>query len=309
MRRDFGAVGWSMLAYFVLMNLCVMLVMFAHALYQSVRMQFGYITENEMMTSISSNAWGFLLYIVLGCLFLWLWKGKGFCTKTLFKRGKPMNVGDFFCLLSVFMCGQFLFVLLSQFQEWLLNQFGLSATQMLESATGNADSLSMFLYAGFGAPIAEEIFCRGMILRPLEKYGKRFAILMSAFFFGLMHANVVQTPFAFAVGLILGYVTVEYNILWAMVLHMINNLVLGDLLYRVFGETLGGILSVLAIIGFMVAGLIILILRRQETRDYIRQNQVNNEAVHCFFTSPGVITASVVLYGFMLFTFISMQLQ
>jgi hypothetical protein len=59
----------------------------------------------------------------------------------------------------------------------------------------------------------------------------------------------------------------------------------------------------------MVAGLIILILRRQETRDYIRQNQVNNEAVHCFFTSPGVITASVVLYGFMLFTFISMQLQ
>ena len=307
MRKDFNPVGWSMLACFLLLLVCANLVALVEGVYQSIMMAFGAITEDEMMNSIMGNAWGYLLYIGLGFLFLWLWKGKKFCVDTMFKRGRPMTVGDFFSLLSVFMMGQLLFSMLAQVQEAILNLFGLSAMEMLESATSTSDTFSMFLYAGFGAPIAEEIFCRGMILRPVEKYGKRFAILMSAFFFGLLHGNVVQTPFAFVVGLVLGYVTVEYNILWAMVLHMINNLVLSDMIPRLFGEMGGNLISSLLIIGFSVAGLVILIVRGQDTQAYVKANKVDNEAVHCFFTSPGVITASVVLIGFMLFSFYAMQ--
>lgn len=307
MREDFNPVGWSMLACFLLLLVCANLVAIVDAFYQSFMMVFGLVTEEEMLDSVMSNAWGYLLYIGLGLLFLWLWKGKKFCVDTLFKRGRPMTVGAFFSLLSVFMMGQLLFSVLAQVQEAILNLFGLSAMEMLESATSTADSFSMFLYAGFGAPIAEEIFCRGMILRPVEKYGKRFAILISAFFFGLLHGNIVQTPFAFVVGLVLGYVAVEYNILWAMVVHMINNLVLSDMITRLFGEIVGNVLSGWLIIGFSVAGLVILIVRGQETRAYVKANKVDNEAVHCFFTSPGVIAASVVLIGFMLFSFFSMQ--
>ena len=307
MRKDFNPVGWSMLACFLLLLVCANLVALVEGFYQSIMMAFGAITEDEMMNSIMGNAWGYLLYIGLGFLFLWLWKGKKFCVDTMFKRGRRMTVGDFFSLLSVFMMGQLLFSMLAQVQEAILNLFGLSAMEMLESATSTPDTFSMFLYAGFGAPIAEEIFCRGMILRPVEKYGKRFAILMSAFFFGLLHGNVVQTPFAFVVGLVLGYVTVEYNILWAMVLHMINNLVLSDMIPRLFGEMGGNLISSLLIIGFSVAGLVILIVRGQDTQAYVKANKVDNEAVHCFFTSPGVITASVVLIGFMLFSFYAMQ--
>lgn len=307
MRRDFSPVGWSMLVYNLLMLGCVFLVMMVDSVYHSVLLTAGLVTEEEMMNSITNNAWGYLLSIGLGFLFLWLWKGKEFCVDTMFKRGRPMKVGDFFCLLSVFMMGQLLFSLLSQVQEALLNLFGLSAMEMLESATSDSTSFSMFLYAGFGAPIAEEIFCRGMVLRPLEKYGKRFAILVSAFFFGLLHGNIVQTPFAFVVGLVLGYVTVEYNILWAMVLHMINNLVLGDLVNRVFGELVGNAISGMLIIGFSVAGLIILIVRGKESRAYVEANKVDNEAVHCFFTAPGVVVASVFMLALMGFTFFSMQ--
>lgn len=307
MRKDFNPVGWSMLLCFVLLFVCANLVALADGVYQSFMMMAGAITEDEMIDNISNNAWGYLLYIGLGFFFLWLWKGKEFCTKTMFKRGKPMTAGDFFCLLSVFMGGQLLFSLLAQVQELILNQFGLSAMKAIESATSNAQSFSMFLYAGFGAPIGEEIFCRGMVLRPLEKYGKRFAILMSAFFFGLLHGNIVQTPFAFVVGLVLAYVTLEYNILWAMVLHMINNLVLSDMIPRLFGEMAGNAISSLLIIGFTVAGLIVLIVRRDEVWAYIKANKVDNEAVHCFFTSPGVIAASLLLFGFMLFSFFTMQ--
>jgi membrane protease YdiL (CAAX protease family) len=307
MRRDFNPVGFSMLAYFLLMLVCVFLVSMVDSMMMSIQMMAGNMTEEEMMATVAGNAWGYLLYIGLGFLFLWLWKGKKFCTETLFRRGRPMKVGDFFCLLSVFMGGQLLFSLLASVQEAILNLFGLSAMKMLESATSDATSLSMFLYMAFGAPIAEEVFCRGMVLRPLEKYGKRFAIIMSAFFFGLLHGNVVQTPFAFVVGLVLGYVTVEYNILWAMVLHMINNLVLGDMIGRLFGQTAGDMISSLLIIGFTVAGIIVLILRGKESRAYVKENKVDNEAVYCFFTSPGVIACTAVLFGFMVFTFVTMQ--
>jgi membrane protease YdiL (CAAX protease family) len=205
------------------------------------------------------------------------------------------------------MMGQTFFSLLSMVQEWILNQFGFTALPAVESATAQSETLSMFLYASFGAPIAEELLCRGVAMRPLVKYGKRFAVLMSAFFFGLMHCNIVQTPFAFVVGLVLGYVAVEYNILWAMVLHMINNLVISDLPIRMLGAELGNTLTGLLIWGFTIAGLIVLIRRRHDIRSYIDKNKVDNHAVAVFFTSPGVIVTFLVLMFSLVKNFIAMQ--
>jgi membrane protease YdiL (CAAX protease family) len=307
MRSQFSAVGWAILAYHVLIRVCNYLVIYADVIYQSVMSSFTGATKTDIVNNVSGNGWGYLVCIGMGILLMFLWKGRKFCTQELFTRGRPMKIGDFFSLLAVFMMGQTLFSLMSMVQEWILNQFGLTAVRAIESATADSETLSIFLYASFGAPIAEELLCRGLALRPLVDYGKRFAILMSAFFFGLMHCNIVQTPFAFVVGLVMGYVAVEYNILWAMVLHMINNLVLSDMIPRLLGETAGNVLSSLLIIGFSVAGLVILIVRGRDTRAYVKANKVDNEAVHCFFTSPGVITASVVLIGFMLFSFFSMQ--
>ena len=307
MRREFSPVGWSILIYYLLMQVCVTMVMMIAGVYYSLMAGVSGMTEEQLEASLMGNAWGYLLTIALGLLIMWLWKGNRFCFKELWKQGRPMKVGDFFCLLSVFMCGQLLFSMLSVVMEAILNLFGLSAMKAVESATSNADTFSMFLYMAFGAPIAEEILCRGLILRPMEKYGKRFAILMSAFFFGLLHGNVVQTPFAFVVGLVLGYVTVEYNILWAMVLHMINNLVLGDMINRLLGAEVGDMVAGLLIIGFTVAGVIILIVRRDETKAYIKANKVDNDAVRCFFTAPGVLVASIFLYALMILSFFLMQ--
>jgi membrane protease YdiL (CAAX protease family) len=189
----------------------------------------------------------------------------------------------------------------------LTNLGGKSILPILEQVAGSSDTFSMFLYASFGAPIAEELLCRGVAMRPLVKYGKRFAVLMSAFFFGLMHCNIVQTPFAFVVGLVLGYVAVEYNILWAMVLHMINNMVIGDLPNRLLGNEVGNTITGLLIWVFSIAGLIVLIRRRHEIRRYIDENRVDNHAVACFFTSPGVIIAFAVMMYSTVETFIRMQ--
>lgn len=307
MRSQFSAVGWAILAYRVLIHICNYLVLYADVVYQYVMSSFTGATKNDIINNVSGNGWGYLVCIGVGILLMFLWKGRKFCTQELFARGRPMKVGDFFSLLAVFMMGQTLFSLLSMVQEWILNQFGLTAVRAIESATADYETLSIFLYASFGAPIAEELLCRGLALRPLVDYGKRFAILMSAFFFGLMHCNIVQTPFAFVVGLVMGYVAVEYNILWAMVLHMINNLVIGDLPVRLLGDVAGNTIAGLAIWMLAISGLIILIRRRHDIRNYIEANKVDNHAVACFFTSPGVIIAFAVLMYTMVENFIGMQ--
>ena len=307
MRAACSSTGWALLGYHVLMDICIIAIIYGEVIYQSIMAAFTGATPEQIISKVSGNAWGYLVCIAMGVLLMFLWKGRKFCTQELFARGRPMKVGDFFCLLAVFMMGQTLFSLLSVVQEMILNRFGFTAVPAVESATAQSETPSMFLYASFGAPIAEELLCRGLAMRPLVKYGKRFAILMSAFFFGLMHCNIVQTPFAFVVGLVLGYVAVEYNILWAMVLHMINNLVISDLPVRVLGGVAGNSITGLVIWVLAVAGLIILIRRRHEIRRYIDENRVDNHAVACFFTSPGVIIAFAVLMYTTVENFILMQ--
>lgn len=72
--------------------------------------------------------------------------------------------------------------------------------------------------------LVEEFAFRGVILGSLRKYGDGFAIIVSAALFGLFHANFLQIPFAFVIGLILGFLTVRLNsILPAMIIHFTNN--------------------------------------------------------------------------------------
>ena len=74
------------------------------------------------------------------------------------------------------------------------------------------------------APVTEEYIFRGAMLRTLSKYGSGFAIVASAFAFGLMHGNMAQTPMAFLIGLILGYVAAKSgNIRQSIFIHFVNN--------------------------------------------------------------------------------------
>ena len=66
------------------------------------------------------------------------------------------------------------------------------------------ETLSMFIYGSFLAPFGEEILFRGFLLQNFKRYGVRFAIIFSAILFGIYHGNIVQTPFAFILGLMKG---------------------------------------------------------------------------------------------------------
>lgn len=301
MRHVYSVQGWALLIYYGIMNAAVLVLMIGSVIMSSMAMvlqgdlQLEYL-EQQM---VSVSGWGYILAIGIGGMWLMLWKKPEFFFHTIFKRGKPMKVSGFFEILCVFMSGQMVFLLLSILADWVLSQFGISLNDQMAIDT---DNWSLFLYAGLGAPVAEEILFRGLIMRSMEPFGKKFAVFGSALLFGIYHGNVTQSFYAFVVGLVLGYVAMEHNILWAMVLHMFNNLTVSDTLTRL-GSFLPGYLGDLLvwalILGFAIAALVVLILRRRQIRDWFQKAYDDPLCVKAFFTAPGIIVLLAVMLGTM----------
>lgn len=291
LRRRMGSVSWTLVLYYGILNIMVAAVIFEESLVKSFAHFPDIPSQEEIVSSAMGNAWGYLLAILVGLVILMGWKGGRYVTDELWKKKNAMTAEGFLGLLCVFVGGQIVFSLLTQLMDWLLTPLGVDITASLEAATGGADTLSMFLYAGFAAPIAEEILFRGLIQGTLRPYGKRFAIFGSAFLFGMFHGNLVQTPFAFAVGLVLGYTAETYSLFWSIVLHAFNNLVLGDLLTRLTGlipAPFGDLLTSIILLSFTVAGIVILILHRREVREYFAVEGMDRRCLRGFFVNSGM---------------------
>lgn len=94
------------------------------------------------------------------------------------------------------------------------------------------DLLLKFFCVSIMAPFFEEWLCRGEILRGLLNYKRTdgssmkpiWAIIISAAFFALIHANPWQAVPAFIIGLLLGFVYYKTgSLLLTMLMHSCNN--------------------------------------------------------------------------------------
>lgn len=302
MRKTYSAQGWTLLIYYGILNAAVMIVMVAGGVAAALAGQ----DETAMMDSMmESSGWGYFLAIGVGLLWLLLWKKPAYFSHVIMKKEKPMKLSEFLACLSIFMSAQLVMLIVSIVTSMLMQSMGISHS---DTASISMDSWSMFLYVGLGAPISEEILFRGVLLRSMEPYGKRFAIITSALLFGLFHGNLSQAPFAFLVGLVLGYVTVEHNIGWAMVLHMFNNLIVSDTLSRIGSYLMGDIGELLVwavILCFSIAAIVILIVQRKKIRAYLRSQQDDPMCKKAFFSAPGIITILIVLGVLILITEVS----
>lgn len=82
-----------------------------------------------------------------------------------------------------------------------------------------------FISIAIFAPILEELFCRGIILRGLLHHiSPTKAILLSALMFGVMHLNPWQAIPAFILGIFMGWIYWRTNSLLATIfIHFTNN--------------------------------------------------------------------------------------
>lgn len=178
--------------------------------------------------------------------------------RQLFDVYRQPTAAKFFQWVCFLGLTQIIFSYNSTLIEMLLNFFHLSAQNQEENATGANETLSMFIYGSFLAPFGEEILFRGFLLQNFKRYSVRFAIIFSAILFGIYHGNIVQTPFAFILGLLLGYITVSYGLKYAIAVHIFNNMVLADFLDRflqLFSENTATTISTIIMGSLALGGL------------------------------------------------------
>lgn len=112
---------------------------------------------------------------------------------------------------------------------WLTNtdfeELGEPARELGARATSPGTVVLLFLMVAVGAPIAEEIFFRGLLLRALEKrFGTVVAVAGSSVVFGATHFQALQFPALAAAGVVFALLAVRTDRLGpAIVAHMAFN--------------------------------------------------------------------------------------
>ncbi len=107
----------------------------------------------------------------------------------------------------------------------MLSSVGVPLPEMPDTVTPTWSSLLLNLVSTALLPaIVEEMVFRGYILGALRRHGDGLAVVLTAALFGFFHGNILQFPFAFILGLGLGYAVVKTDSIWpAVVLHGMNN--------------------------------------------------------------------------------------
>ena len=303
LRRQFSPIGWGLVAFYGILNLLAALGIGVEVLKQLLPSiaagEFPQIDWNSTM----NNGWGYIAAVLTVLAIAHAWKGPDHFRREVCAKVQPLAIREAAILLCLCIGAQMVNTAWITMLETVMNLFGRSVLEDLEAVSGATDTFSMFLYASIVAPIGEELLFRGYLLRALRPYGKRFAILASALLFGLFHGNLLQAPYAFLVGLILGYVTVEHSIGWAVGIHMFNNLVLADLLTRLtmgWSEIALGILNLTIFGSCFVASAVILTKNRSRIREYRENEWIDRRVLKCFFLNSGILALTVLMVGNMI---------
>ena len=148
----------------------------------------------------------------------------------------------------------------------ILNIFGIPIFDVSSSIPMPQTPFQIFLLFFVMAvlpAICEELIYRGFLLRGVSEFGKVGAVVVSSFAFGMMHATLQQIPFAFLIGLFLGYITLRFkSIVLPIILHFINNFIscLVLVLQYYLDEALVNVIAVCLNLFFIILSLLCAII-------------------------------------------------
>jgi len=177
------------------------------------------------------------------------------------------------------------------------------------------------------APLLEEYVCRKQIIDRTRQYGEKVAVFLSALAFGLLHQNLFQFFYAFALGLVFGYIYLRTGRLrYPVIIHGIVNfmgaviapwiLTLVDMeklssldpaltpeeLATLYAEMLPGMLVYLLYASFLgsmaIAGLVLLIVKSKEIRWKAAEQQLpKGTCVKTAYLNVGMIAYILLCLG------------
>lgn len=190
--------------------------------------------------------------------------------------------------------------------------FGIQMREVSEPPVTSVFGLFIAIMAMAVIPaVVEECSFRGALMQPLRSHGDKTAILLSAIVFGAFHGNLQQIPFAFMVGLVLGFVTVKTgSIVPAMLIHFINNgnSVLVGYLYDTAGDQAANRYFYILMGVVLIASAVLVILTYLRGRgnlfrlDRVQNDRIGNpyqlttgKKVKAFLTAPCMVLSLCLL--------------
>ena len=245
-------------------------------------------TVNTVWPQLLENSWGmwlitfaplYLIAVPIGLLLLRKVPAKSLEKRDL-KPGRYM-VTAVICIFMMY-AGNILGTIITALMQ-LLPEIT-PGNPILSYATDNA-FLPKVLFMVILAPVIEEYIFRKQLIDRMHIYGEKLAVVTSALMFGLFHGNLSQFFYAFALGLVFGYVYLKTGKLrYSIGLHMVINF-LGSVIGPLFVEKIAVLDTmeslnmaalkpmlpwligfgtyVLVLIGLAVAGLVLLCINKR----------------------------------------------
>ncbi len=234
--------------------------------------------------------------VAFGCVVLWAFAvsknyggrllGDESVLRAVTERKRPVPATTLLAFMAMIYLMQLFFGVLLELLEMLLNRGGMT---ILNSPAMNMDySLdpALFIYAVVIGPIAEEFVFRGFALKSLKPCGKMFAIVISALTFSLMHGDIQQLAFTFAVGLLLAYAALEYSIYVSLFLHIFNNGVLSELgilaAEYLSDNVYTAVYGCVTLVSIFIT-VVFLVKKRQGIREYLKADRTEPGALSGLF--------------------------
>jgi len=154
------------------------------------------------------------------------------------------------------------------------------------------------IFMGLITPLAEEIVFRGVVLNRLKSHGILFGLIASTILFGVYHMNLIQLITASLLGMILGYVAMNYSIVYSFILHFFNNCILAICFTKICNTA--GTSSIKTYVGLalFIVGLVCAIKIKvwEKIIQFFKNNFKKSEAgcYKAFFLNPIIIILLIV---------------
>lgn len=226
-RHFYSIGGWCMIFQFVattggailLMNIIMAVLHFINPEINS-EILYDYMRGSSIIVSLNM-----LVYLVCNVLNAFIGMKWAKIKPVSIIKTKDFSFGNAvqYCMTALFLW--VIAIYASNAVNDVLLKYGYD-TYIDQSGTGETvlGTVIMNLYTCVIAPITEELFFRGMLLKVFSKANQRFAIFSTAVFFGLAHGNIPQFLLAFLLGVFLAHITMKHSsIIPAITVHIFVN--------------------------------------------------------------------------------------
>ena len=164
------------------------------------------------------------------------------------------------------------------------------------------------------APSIEEYIFRKQFIDRTNIYGEKLAVVTSAVVFGLFHGNLSQFFYAFALGLVFGYIYLKtgklrYSTALHMLINFLGSVLAPALLNSIHFESLNGILPfaiyILTLIVLSLAGLVLFCINVHKVSFHTSELELpRGMKLKTVCLNRGMILFASVSFALIVFTFI-----